>query len=395
MKNIAVFALLACGCASFGAVTARAQFTVSAQVSQSGAGYAYSYSATNTGPNALVAFSVEVGIAPASIATPQGWQSQTIVTQDRRLVQWVASSHALAIAPGGTLAGFSIESASAPGTIHTAAIDDMAAVYDEVEAPGPAYFPSQLANIATRMSVGSGNNVLIGGFIITGTQNKAVIVRGIGPSLPVPGALADPVIEVHGSAGELLASNDNWGDALTSQQILDSGLAPTNELESALYGVISPGAYTVIVRERNDSGGIGLFEVYDLERTVDSKLGNVATRGFVDTGDNVMIGGTIILGDASARVLLRAIGPSLANFGVSNALADPRLELHDGNGALIGSNDNWRSDHESEIIATGIPPTNDLESAILQTLPPGAYTAIVAGHNNLTGVALVEAYQLP
>lgn len=395
MKKIAIFALLAWGCGSIGAVTARAQFSVAAQVTQSGTGYVYSYSATNTGPNALVAFSIEVGIAPASIATPQGWQSQTIATQDRRVIQWVASSHASAIAPGGTVSGFSVESASSPGTVNSAAIDDTATVYDEVQVPGPAYFPSQLANIATRMSVGSGNNVLIGGFIITGTQTKAVIVRGIGPSLPLPGALADPVIEVHGSAGELLATNDNWRDALTSQQIIDSGLAPTNELESALYGVISPGAYTVIVRDRNDAGGIGLFEVYDLDRTVDSKLGNVSTRGFVDAGDNVMIGGTIILGNATARVLLRAIGPSLTNFGVPNALADPTLELHDGNGTLRGSNDNWRSDQEFDIIATGIPPTNNLESAILQTLPPGAYTAIVAGHNNLTGVALVEAYHLP
>jgi hypothetical protein len=129
-------------------------------------------------------------------------------------------------------------------------------------------------------------------------------------------------------------------DPTDRQQILDSGLAPSNELESARWGIINPGAYTVVVRGKNDATGIGLFEVYDLDQTVDSKLGNVSTRGFVDIGDNVMIGGAIIVGSAPARVLLRAIGPSLTNFGVGNALQDPTLELHDGNGALMASNDN-------------------------------------------------------
>ena len=250
------------------------------------------------------------------------------------------------------------------------------------------------ANISTRLSVGTGNNAMIGGFIITGTQPKTVIVRGIGPSLPVPGALADPVIEVHGSSGELLATNDNWNDADTRQQIIDSGLAPANDLESALYGVINPGAYTVVVRGNNNATGVGLFEVYDLDGTSDSKLGNISTRGFVDTGDNVMIGGTIIIGSTPTTMLLRAMGPSLTNFGVSNALQDPTLELHDGNGALIAVNDNWRSDQEAEIIATTIPPSNDLESAIVRDLVPGNYTSIVLGKNNTTGVAVVEAYAL-
>jgi hypothetical protein len=235
---------------------------------------------------------------------------------------------------------------------------------------------------------------MIGGFIITGTQPKTVIVRGLGPSLPVPGALADPVIEVHGSSGELLAANDNWNNAATRQEIIDSGLAPVNDLESALWGIINPGAYTVVVRGKNDATGIGLFEVYDLGQTVDSKLANISTRGFVATGDNVMIGGTIIIGSAPTRVLLRAIGPSLTTFGVPNALPDPTLELHDGNGALIAANDNWRSDQEAEIIATTIPPSNNLESAIVRNLAPGNYTAIVRGVNSTTGVALVEAYGL-
>jgi hypothetical protein len=251
----------------------------------------------------------------------------------------------------------------------------------------------RLANISTRLRVGSGDNAMIGGFIITGTARKTVIVRGIGPSLPVPGALADPVIEVHGSSGELFATNDNWRDGFYATQVA-STLPPANDLESALWGILDPGAYTVVVRGNNDATGIGLFEVYDLDPTVDSKLANISTRGFVETGDNVMIGGTIITGSAPTRVLLRAIGPSLTNFGVPNALQDPTLELHDGNGALMASNDNWRSDQEAEIIATGIAPSNDLESAIVRNLMPGNYTAIVRGMNNTTGVALVEAYGL-
>jgi len=254
--------------------------------------------------------------------------------------------------------------------------------------------PSTLGNISTRLRVQTGDNALIGGFIITGTQSKTVIVRGIGPSLPIPGALADPVIAVHGSSGQLLATNDNWNDSLTRQQIIDSGLAPSNDLESALWGVLSPGAFTVVVRGKDNAAGIGLFEVYDLDQAADSKLANVSTRGFVETGDNVLIGGTIITGRIPAKVLLRAIGPSLTNFGVPNALPDPTLELHDGNGALIAVNDNWRTDQEAEIVATGIPPSDNLEAAILRDLLPGSYTAIVRGSSNTTGVALVEAYEL-
>ena len=251
-----------------------------------------------------------------------------------------------------------------------------------------------MANISTRLRVQTGDNAMIGGFIITGTQRKTVIVRGIGPSLPIPGALADPVIEVHGSAGQLLASNDNWNDSLTRQQIIDSGLAPANDLESALWGVIDPGAYTVVVRGTNNGTGVGLFEVYDLDQAADSKLANVSTRGFVDTGNNVMIGGAILRGSALAKVLLRALGPSLTNFGVPNTLPDPTLELHDGNGNLIAANDNWRTDQEAQIIATGLPPSNNQESAIVRDLPPGNYTAIVRGFNNTTGVALIEAFEL-
>jgi hypothetical protein len=255
---------------------------------------------------------------------------------------------------------------------------------------------SQLLNISTRLRVQPGDNTMIGGFIITGTQPKTVIVRGIGPSLPLSGALADPIIEVHGSSGELVATNDNWNDAATRQEIIDSGIAPANALESALWGVINPGAYTVVVRGKNGGSGIGLFEVYDVDRTAVSQLANVSTRGFVETGDNVMIGGIIIGPQAASasNILIRALGLSLSNFGIPNALSDPILELHDGNGALIQSNDNWKDDHPNEIQATGLSPLNDAESAILADLAPGAYTAIIAGKSGGTGVALVEAYRI-
>lgn len=253
--------------------------------------------------------------------------------------------------------------------------------------------PAALANISTRLLVGSGDNAMIGGFIITGTEPKSVIVRGLGPSLPLPGALADPVIEVHGPGG-LLVTNDNWRDSGTQQEIIDIGLSPTNDLESALWRVLDPGAYTVVVRGKNDAAGIALFEVYDLDQSLDSNLANISTRGFVETGDNVMIGGIIMIGSAPTKVLLRAIGPSLANSGVPNPLADPVLELYDGNGGRVAINYDWRDTQEAEIIATGIPPANDLESAIVRDLSPGNYTAIVHGFNNTTGVALVEIYNL-
>ena len=254
-------------------------------------------------------------------------------------------------------------------------------------APAPA---TTLANISTRLRVETGDNVLIGGFIITGTQPKKVIVRAIGPSLPLGDKLENPTLELFGSSG-LITSNDDWK---TTQQaeIEATNLQPTNDLESAIVATLpANAAYTAIVRGMNDTAGIGLVEVYDLDTTVDSKLANISTRGLVQTDDNVMIGGFIILGTNSETVIVRAIGPSLPLAG---KLADPTLDLFDGNGTLVMSDDNWRDSQESEIIATGLAPINDAESAIVQTLPPAAFTAIVRGKNNTTGVALVEVYAL-
>jgi len=235
---------------------------------------------------------------------------------------------------------------------------------------------------------------LIGGFIITGTQPKKVIIRAIGPSLPLAGTLADPVLELRNSSGGLVASNDNWRSDQQAE-IVATGIPPANDLESAIVAILpaNNSAYTAIVRGVNNGTGVGLVEAYDLDRSVDSKLANISTRGLVQTGDNVLIAGTIVVGQISQRVLVRAIGPSLP---VPGALGDPTLELRDGNGGLIRSNDNWRSDQEAEIIATTIPPSNDLESALVATLPANgaAYTAIVRGANGTTGVAAVEVYGL-
>jgi hypothetical protein len=257
-----------------------------------------------------------------------------------------------------------------------------------------------LLNISTRTNVRTGDKVLIGGFTITGTEQKTVIVRGMGPSLAVAGALADPVIEVHGPAGELLASNDNWREAATSQQISDSGLAPSNELESALWGVINPGTYTVILSGKDGGTGVGSVEAYDLDEPADSRLANISTRGFVDTGDNVMIGGLIVGGGSlpgAANVVVRALGPSIP---VTDALANTTVELHDANGTAVAFNDDWKTrpdgtSQQAEIEATGIAPSNDLESAFVRMLSPGSYTAIVRGKDNTTGIGLVEVYHLP
>ena len=262
--------------------------------------------------------------------------------------------------------------------------------------PTPTATPSKLLNIATRMRVQTGDNVLIGGFIVTGTDPKRVIIRGIGPSLAqfFSGALVDPTLELY-QGSTLLVMNDNWK---TDQQaeIEATGIPPTNDLESAIVRTLTPGSYTAILRGKGNTTGIGVVEAYDLDRAANSKLANISTRGFVETGDNVMIGGLIIgpAGGASVTVVVRAIGPSLSNFGISGALQDPTLDLVNSDGVVIRSNNDWRDSQQSQIIATGLQPSDDRESALVETLAPGNYTAIVRGVGNTTGVALVEAYHL-
>lgn len=254
-----------------------------------------------------------------------------------------------------------------------------------------------LGNVGTRLRVETGDNVLIGGFIINGTQNKRMLLRAIGPSLAssgVQGALPDTTLELYDSAG-LLVFNDDWKETQQAE-IEATGMAPTVDSESAIVADLPANGeiYTVVLRGADDSTGIGVVEAYDLDVSVNSQLANISTRAFVQTGDNILIAGTIIMGDAPQKVLVRAIGPSLPFAGT---LSDPTLELRDENGALIAQNDNWRSAQEAEIIATTIPPLNFYESAIVTTLPSkgASYTAIVRGVNDTMGIAIVEVYALP
>jgi hypothetical protein len=239
---------------------------------------------------------------------------------------------------------------------------------------------------------------MIGGFIITGSMAKKVIVRALGPSLQssLRGALTDPMLELRGSDGSLIRQNDNWrDDAIQAIEIEANNVAPTHDLESAIVATLAPGNYTAAVSGKNGTTGVGLVEVYDLNQSADSKLANISTRGLVQSADNVLIGGFILGGaNANAKVLVRAIGPSLANAGVNNSLSDPTLELRDGNGVLLRSNDNWKDQQRADIEATRIPPPMDSEAAIIADLSPGLYTAIVAGKAS-SGVGLIEIYNLP
>ena len=274
--------------------------------------------------------------------------------------------------------------------------------------------PSILGNLSTRAFVQTGDNVMIGGFIVEGTGSKRVIIRAIGPELTqygVPNVLADPTLELHDSTGALIASNDNWehtiiGGIIAGDQVHDimvSGHAPGDPRESAIIADLSAGNYTIIVRGVDNTIGVALAEVYDLNPESHSILGNVSTRALVETGDNVMIGGFVIHGTQPKRVILRAIGPELSQYGVPNVLPDPTLELHNGAGDLIASNDNWQqtviggiitSDQVHDIMASGHAPTDGRESAIISTLQPGNYTAIVRDKTIIIGVALVEVYDL-
>jgi hypothetical protein len=239
---------------------------------------------------------------------------------------------------------------------------------------------------------------LIAGFIISGTQSKRVAVRGLGPSLAnsgIAGALADPILELRDSSGVLLLQNDDWQDTAIFEQLSALGLGLPNPKESGFVATLPPGAsYTAILAGKNGGTGVGLVEVYDVDQTADSKLVNLSTRGLVQTGENVLIAGTILSGQASQQVLLRGMGPSL---NVAGQMADPTLELRNANGGLISANDNWRDNQEVGIFGTGLAPGNNSESAILVTLPAdgAAYTAILRGKNNTTGVGLVEIYRLP
>jgi hypothetical protein len=262
----------------------------------------------------------------------------------------------------------------------------------------PSPTAAQLLNISTRARVLTGDNALIGGFIITGNDVKKVIILAKGPSMtngvgPLPGRMSDPTLELHAGNGSLMTSNDNWKDSPDRVEIEASGVAPTDERESAIIRTLVPGVYTGVLSGKDNTTGIALIEIYDLDANK-SILANISSRGLVDSGDNVMIGG-FIAGNQSANttVLVRGLGPSLQG-SVPNPLGDPFLELHDSNGVTLEANDNWKdAPNRAAIEATGLPPSNDLEPAILQTVSPAGYTAILRG-NSGSGIAVVEIYNI-
>jgi phospholipase/lecithinase/hemolysin len=263
----------------------------------------------------------------------------------------------------------------------------------------PPPSPSKPKNISTRVFVDTGERVSVAGFIVTGDIAKKVMIRGIGPSLAasgVPGPLADPTLTLFGQSGNVEMTNDDWKNSPDAAEIMSSGLAPTDDHESAIIATLAPGQYTAQLAGKNSGIGNGVVEVYDLAPGTNATLANVSTRGYVGTGDNVMIGGVIIGNGESPIMVFRALGPSLASFGIANPLLDPTLQLYDSNGSLIASDDDWATPQLQAVRAVNLAPSDTRESAIVHAfLSPGQYTAVVRGKNNGTGVALVEAYRIP
>lgn len=269
---------------------------------------------------------------------------------------------------------------------------------------GPAA-SGAIVNLSSRLVVFAGDNALIGGFIISGSGNKKLLLRAIGPSLEkagVSGALEDPTLELHDQQGAIIGSNDNWrttqvGGVIPGDQAMEiesTGIAPTDDRESAILATLPPSSYTAVQRGKDNTVGVGVVELYDLSAAGSpAKLGNISTRGLV-AGESIIIGGFIVGPPDSARVLVRGLGPSLSASGISDALPDPTIDLRDDNGTQLAFNNDWRDTQEQEITGTTIPPTDPKEAAILATLAPGNYTALVRGANGSRGVGLVEIYHL-
>jgi hypothetical protein len=265
--------------------------------------------------------------------------------------------------------------------------------------PTPTISPSppqgRLQNIATRVRAETGDNIPIAGFIIAGTDAKRVLIRGLGPSLAWVGIadpLQDPTLELYSSDGTLVVANDNWKDSQHAD-IAGTGLAPSDDRESAIITTLAPASYTAVLRGKNNTTGVSLVEVYDVSQSANSELANISTRGFVQTGENVVIGGFIPAGGAT-RVVVRGLGTSLNDDDVANPLQDPTLELRNADGELIAENDNWKDRQQAEIKGTGLAPERDEESAIVTTLPPAPATAILRGKAGTTGIGLVEVYKV-
>ncbi len=348
----------------------------------------------NGGGNVLLTVNIPVPLitSPAAITVVQGQPFSYQIT---------ASNSPTSFGAIGLPSGVSIDTANGliSGTPRGSGVFSVTLTAANSTGTGSSVLALELivpgaANISTRASVGTNDRVLIGGFIIRGDVPKKVIVRVRAPSVPVPGTLADPMLTLRGEGLEI--TNDDWRSA-QEQEIIASNLAPGDDRESAIVVALNPGSYTAVVSGKNGMTGIGLVEVFDLGpdsvgSAGISKLANLSTRGFVQTGDGVMIGGFIIRGQTT-NVIVRAVGPTLGNFGVNGALQDTTLELFDANGS-VASNDDWRSSQEAQIIATGLAPSDNREAAIVASLAPGGYTAIVRGKNNTNGVGLVELFVL-
>jgi cytochrome c peroxidase len=265
--------------------------------------------------------------------------------------------------------------------------------------PTPAPSPARSLNISSRLGAGAGDQAIIGGFIITGTTPKSVLIRGLGPALGtfgLTGLLDDPMLELRAADGGILFQNDNWKDSQRTE-IEATPYAPGDDREPVIIASLAPGAYTAILTGKNQTTGLALLEIYDIDQAIDARLANISTRGFVGAQNNVMIGGFILGGNnGNTRVAIRGLGPSLAQFGLSALLADPTLELHDANGAILIANDNWADDPAAAALLSenGLAPASSNESAIFTSLAPGQFTAILAGKNGGTGLGIVEVYNL-
>ncbi|HSH37696.1 MAG TPA: Ig-like domain repeat protein, partial [Chthoniobacterales bacterium] len=376
---------------------------VSSSSNPSAAGQLVTFTATATSgagtPNGTVQFRVD-GV---NAGNPVALSASGTATYSTSLLS--AGNHTISAQYTGS-GNFSTSSGTLPGGQQVIAGPTPAPTATVTPSPSPnpsatpsptpvaAPTPRQLLNIATRLRVQTGENVLIGGLIVTGNERKKVIIRATGPSLSevFDGALQDTTLALY-QGDTLLAENDNWKDS-QRQEIEETTIPPSHDGESAIVYTLDPGSYTAVMSGKDGATGIGVIEVYDLDQSADSTLANIASRGFVEAGENVMIGGLIVGGNGTsdARILLRAIGPSLGFAGVAGALADPVMELRDANGEVVRENDNWEDTQPAEIVATTVPPNHPAESAIVIDLPSGNYTAVVRGKDGASGVGLVEVY---
>jgi uncharacterized delta-60 repeat protein len=272
--------------------------------------------------------------------------------------------------------------------------------------PTPTPTPGLVANVATRLPVGTNDDVLIEGFTVQGPAGttKKIIVRALGPFLAqfgITDALANPTLEIHDASNATVATNNDWkitqiGGLITGNQLAEinaSQLAPSNDLESAIIANLAPGSYTAVVRGLGNSIGTGIVDAYDISAASPARLVNIATRGLIQPDDKLMIAGFIVQ-NAPVKTVIRAIGPSLIAFGITNALPDTTLQLRDENGGIVLESDDWRTNQlqAQELQNIGLQPSHDLEAALVATIPPGQYTAQVRGKGNASGVGVVEIY---